>query len=177
MKYGFTAAVFPVSGFIGKRSSWDVVADEKHMDEAQLREISRYGIEIGSHTVTHPCLPYLDQTDLVRELTESKNVLEGIIDKRVSTISFPFGSWNDRAWSTAIEAGYNHATCYRSYSKAKKYELTPVIGIYSFDSTKSILNKINFDKKLSVSLCIAKVMAHFSKGSPLWKYRKNYTLK
>jgi peptidoglycan/xylan/chitin deacetylase (PgdA/CDA1 family) len=47
--------------------------------------------EIGAHTVTHPVLAALPLRDQYAELLESKTWLEGLLARRVTSVSFPFG--------------------------------------------------------------------------------------
>ena len=42
----------------------------------QLRELSRHGHIVGSHTMTHPNMAYLNEDEAQRELGESKQRLE-----------------------------------------------------------------------------------------------------
>jgi peptidoglycan/xylan/chitin deacetylase (PgdA/CDA1 family) len=46
------------------------------MSQAELREVRDYGMEIGSHTVTHAHLPLLSQSEIDAELINSKSIIE-----------------------------------------------------------------------------------------------------
>jgi peptidoglycan/xylan/chitin deacetylase (PgdA/CDA1 family) len=145
-----------------------------HLTKAEVREISSLGHEIGSHSLTHPNLTYLAEADLARELGDSKKLLEDITGKSVSAISFPFGSWNPRVWERARELGYTHGTLYRNHAGAAG--LFPVYGVYGFDTASAALTRLAPPYPVSLSLACAKIMSHFAKGAPLWKFRKNYHL-
>jgi peptidoglycan/xylan/chitin deacetylase (PgdA/CDA1 family) len=172
---GFKATIFPVAGFLGSSSSWDVMPRFDHLTKEEVREISSLGHEIGSHSLTHPNLTYLDAADLAKELADSKMALEDITGKSVTAISFPFGSWNTRVWQRARELGYTHGTLYRNHAKAAP-GLFPVYGVYGFDSPSAVLSRLLPPYPLSLSVACAKMMSHFAKGAPLWKFRKNYHL-
>ncbi len=80
-------------------------------DEA--REMQAHGIEIGSHTCTHPKLTKLDLVDLDRELQVSKSRIETMMDKPVDSFCYPNGSRAD--YSLLVQervrkAGYRNAT-------------------------------------------------------------------
>ncbi|MFP4014056.1 MAG: polysaccharide deacetylase family protein [Chitinispirillaceae bacterium] len=169
------STLFPVAGHIGATSTWDVVANIPHLTAPMIREIAQRGHEIGSHTLTHANLPWLQSKQLKKELQDSKFILEDITGTAVNSISFPFGSWNRRVWDTAREIGYEHGTAYRGHSKAPP-ELLPVLGVYHFDKAEDILAKAFSGKSLSVSRTLALIMSHFSKGSPICKFRKEYDL-
>jgi peptidoglycan/xylan/chitin deacetylase (PgdA/CDA1 family) len=102
------ATIFPIAAFVGHSSKWDALPLQQHLTKAQIREISDCGHEIGSHSMTHADLTMLPMEDLKRELRDSKMILEDITGKPVTSISFPFGSWNKRVWETAQFLGRAH---------------------------------------------------------------------
>ena len=173
--YGMKVTVFPIAGYVGKTSRWDVLPGQPHLTEPQIREISDRGHEIGSHTLTHANLTFLGDADVRRELCDSKRMLEDITGKPVVSLSFPFGFWNKRVWEMALEAGYRHGTCYRHHKNIPA-GLIPVRGIYSFDTVQDVFDKIAPSKLFSNAYARCRVVSHFAKGSPLWKFLPNYLL-
>lgn len=169
----FKAIVFPVAGFLGKSSSWDVVPPFTHLSKSEIIEISSLGHEIGSHGLTHADLTRLNTKDLSHELHDSKKMLEDIIDKKVTAISFPFGSWNKRVWDLAQEAGYLFGTICRKHDKLLN-GLFPVHGVYNFDSPRNVVSRIVPSFPISSSLSRARIISHFAKGAPIWKFDKRY---
>jgi peptidoglycan/xylan/chitin deacetylase (PgdA/CDA1 family) len=61
------------------------------MDEVQVRELHRRGIEIGAHTVSHPILAKLDPAAAKREIAASRRALEEMIDSPVTAFAYPNG--------------------------------------------------------------------------------------
>lgn len=61
------------------------------MREKEIRELANQGMEIGAHTVSHPILTCLSSEEAMNEINESKQTLEGIIDKPVTSFAFPNG--------------------------------------------------------------------------------------
>jgi peptidoglycan/xylan/chitin deacetylase (PgdA/CDA1 family) len=174
---GFKATVFCVSEFTNKTATWDVYRGLKHLSKSQLSEMARSGFEIGSHTCSHANLPYLSIKDQIIEMSDSKKALEDCIGAEVLSLSFPHGGWNPGIWQRAQEIGYKKATLYRGHTLAYKYpELYPVYGVYNYDSVTSIYSRIYGTSPISVSLAIANLMPHFAKGTPVWKFRKNYNV-
>jgi peptidoglycan/xylan/chitin deacetylase (PgdA/CDA1 family) len=172
---GFKVTLFPVAGYLGSLSSWDVLPAFQHLSVKEIREISDLGHEIGSHTLTHPSLTFLNDADLHKELHDSKSLLEDITGNAVSSLSFPFGCWNRRVWDSAREAGFTKATLYRG-RRPSDSSLFPVAGVYRFDSPASIIARIKPRGPFSLSVACARMMSHFAKGSPAWKFRKNYRI-
>jgi peptidoglycan/xylan/chitin deacetylase (PgdA/CDA1 family) len=174
-EWEFKATVFLVAGYLGKTSSWDVMSSCIHLTKAEIMEISDLGHEIGSHGLTHADFTYLKRADLWSELIDSKKILEDSIGKKVTALSFPYGSWNTRVWELAQEAGYTCGTIYRKHRRMLN-GLFPVYGVYSCDTPQNVLARIAPLHTMSLSVSCARIMSHFSKGAPLWKFDKKYIL-
>jgi peptidoglycan/xylan/chitin deacetylase (PgdA/CDA1 family) len=170
------ATVFPVAGYIGRSSSWDVLPSFSHLTKSDIMQISALGHEIGSHGLTHADLTCLKLSDVKNELGDSKKILEDITGKEVVSLSFPFGSWNTRIWELAQELGYNRGTIYRKHH-CRLSGLFPVYGVYAFDTAQAVLDRITpGTHSWSPSAACAGIMSHFAKGTPLWKFGKRYAL-
>lgn len=107
-----TATIYVVVDALGGINEWDRRAgdqEEKMMSAAQARELAEQGFEIGSHTLTHPHLPNLDDEQLKQEIADSKHKLEDIIGREVVSFSYPYGDYDDRVLNAAMEAGYKNA--------------------------------------------------------------------
>ncbi len=76
------------------------------MNWEQLAEVSRQGVAIESHTVTHRKLVWLDEETITHELVESKRILEQRLGGVVMAICYPAGSFNDTVVAAASRAGY-----------------------------------------------------------------------
>lgn len=76
----------------------------------QLRELAAGGlIDIGAHTVMHPCLARLEPREQLREMVDSRTWLEAVLDRPVPTFAYPYGSDEDVSEATiaaAREAGF-----------------------------------------------------------------------
>jgi polysaccharide deacetylase family sporulation protein PdaB len=76
-------------------------------DNTELtKEISRRGHEIGTHSQTHPDMAKITKESIVKELTDSANLIKQTIGKEVPLFRPPFGSYNDRLIKTAEELRY-----------------------------------------------------------------------
>lgn len=174
-KYNHKATIYPVAKSINENFSWDIYSNRNHLSSEQLIEISEYGIEIGSHTLSHPDLTRISNTELTEELKESKKLLTQIIGKEINSLSFPFGSWNENIWKNAKKLGYKSASAYRRHNH-KFTNVINVMGVYSFDNIDTLLEKCNQKKIRKTTLIRTLLMPHFAKGTALWNYRKNYSL-
>ncbi len=78
----------------------------------QIREMAGWGIEIGSHTLTHPILSRLDKPQLIREIKGSKMRIEEMLGCRVASFCYPNGMQddiNEDVIREAKSAGYRGA--------------------------------------------------------------------
>jgi peptidoglycan/xylan/chitin deacetylase (PgdA/CDA1 family) len=75
----------------------------------QLREMESSGIEVGSHTVTHPVLTHVTADQLRRELEDSRRRLEDMLGHRVTLFCYPNGAYNRIVRDAVARAGYRLA--------------------------------------------------------------------
>jgi peptidoglycan/xylan/chitin deacetylase (PgdA/CDA1 family) len=75
----------------------------------QAREMDAAGVEIGSHTRTHPILTNIDGERLRRELNDSKSKLESILNRSVELFCYPNGNSNNSVEREIERAGYRCA--------------------------------------------------------------------
>lgn len=87
-RYGFSAAVYLPTAFIGKSAKEFKGVDCLTWD--QVRELHRTGIEFGSHTVTHPQLKSVKPAELEFELQSSKEDIEQELGCHVSSFAYPY---------------------------------------------------------------------------------------
>lgn len=120
-KYGLTATIFIITGRMGALNDWETdrrIPRLKHLDERQIREMSEYGIEFGSHSCTHPDLTALTPERARNEIETSKRVLEDLLGTRVTSFCYPFGAVNERVRTQVAEAGFSHA-CTLEYGMSR----------------------------------------------------------
>jgi len=78
----------------------------------QLRIMQAGGIACGSHTLTHPVLSQVNHEDRIRELRESREILEMRLGQPIPYFAFPFGQPADCAGVTEMDlaaCGYRAA--------------------------------------------------------------------
>jgi peptidoglycan/xylan/chitin deacetylase (PgdA/CDA1 family) len=157
-RYGCSATVFVVAGYIGLPPSWDIYRHGRHVSAAQIRALSDQGIEIGSHTLTHPDLTGLPDELLDKELSASKKTLEDITGVPVTSLSVPYGSWDARVWAHARRCGYAYCCAYRGQSRIQN-GMVAAYGVYSFEPPRAVLAKTDPHARLPLSRGIGIVCA------------------
>ncbi len=104
--YEMEATIFLVPSFIGEVGymSWD-----------QVREMSNYRTGDGrklfyfeSHSQTHQMMGELSKEEIIRELQQSKQIIEEEVGEPVTILALPFGSGagDERIISAAYDLGY-----------------------------------------------------------------------
>jgi peptidoglycan/xylan/chitin deacetylase (PgdA/CDA1 family) len=69
---------------------------------SEIREMSRYGITFGAHTLTHPDLTRLPLHRVRTEVAESKAAIEDALGREVTSFAYPFGR-SSRAVRSVVE--------------------------------------------------------------------------
>jgi len=141
---GFNATFFVTVSFLEQRG---------YMTRPQLRSLSDLGLEIGSHSLTHPYLTDLPQDKLDQEIIRSKHELEHITGREVFHFSCPGGRWDERVAETARRAGY------RSVSTSRTAANSSSTCNFSLGRV-AIMRETNLD-----------TFVDHTKGHGLWKLR------
>lgn len=106
-KYGFKGTFFIYTDVIAERS-------EKQLTWDELREMLRDGMDIQSHSKSHPHLTrrlkneseQAYQKRLAREIQDSKSIIENNLQQKVELFAYPYGWFNQAIEDLAIQAGY-----------------------------------------------------------------------
>ncbi len=142
-KYGVKAVVFLIVDYVGRRNLWDITLTGKrvqHLSWDEIIEMKKWGIEFGSHTMTHRNLTKLSKEEIEHELSESKRVLRQKIGK-CNSISYPFNRVNSTVIKVAANAGYKFGFGGDGSSNL----LLKKEAIYITDNTKTFAVKV-FEK-------------------------------
>ena len=75
---------------------------------AQLREMQAQGLDVGSHSVTHPILSSLEHDSLIYELAQSKARIEQELQQSPQGICYPNGMAKDVSTQTEQEAAKHY---------------------------------------------------------------------
>jgi len=79
----------------------------------QVREMKKYGVDVGSHTSTHPRLVMVDQTNLFREIEGSRKRIQEELNEGVDSFCYPNGTrmdFDEKIKEMVRRAGYRSAT-------------------------------------------------------------------
>ena len=102
---GIPATIFVCTDFLTNESY-------NFLRRKDLKELSKFpNITIASHTVTHPELNELSAEMQKRELMESKNILQDVLNSEIRYVSYPYGMFNEQTMKLSKEVGYKLAFC------------------------------------------------------------------
>jgi peptidoglycan/xylan/chitin deacetylase (PgdA/CDA1 family) len=119
-RHGFSGTFFIITGLVGHGG---------YLTWSHLREMADAGMEVGSHTVSHPDLAHLDARAQERELAESREALETELGRSARVLSYPSGAYDPQVAAAASRAGYVAAVTTKhgvTHERSKLMELPRV---------------------------------------------------
>ena len=146
-KYGLTATVFVLAGYIGKLNTWDVrlrLKRSRHLSKEQIQILFNNGLGIASHGMHHCFLTRCNHAKTGGELQESKAILENLLDYPIHSFAYPYGSVNPKAAERVKSAGYRIAFSLnpnQAITSESVYRF-PRIAIYRYDTDRSFQAKL-----------------------------------
>jgi len=106
--------VFPIMQKYQLKAVFFIIVDQVetngYLNWSEINDMAKVGMEIGSHTMTHPFLHKLSEHDVKQEFEQSKLQLEKKIEQQVTTIAIPRGFDHDKQSQIALSCGYS-AVC------------------------------------------------------------------
>ena len=106
-EHGIPLTLFVATGFIEGQSEWH---RPRTVTWDQLGALSNMGVEIGSHSVTHPDFGTIDSQMAIEELSRSRVTLKSRLGIEVDSFAIPFGqskNWTPVAQDAARRIGYD----------------------------------------------------------------------
>lgn len=67
----------------------------------QIRELQSGGIDFGAHSLTHPDMPKLSDSQIEQEMIESKRLIEEKLQSPIASFAYPFGRYDQRCCDIA----------------------------------------------------------------------------
>jgi len=167
-KFGLKCTIFISTYFIENKclfpwhnSKLGADKDFKMLSWEQIEEMSKYGIEFGSHTVSHPDLTILNDSDIRKELEESRVTIENHTNQSVDFLCYPFGRYNQRVIRVASELGYQGA-CTEIYGRNNKD--TPAYELQRLNVSSTIQGSFDLRKRLIGAYNIPMTIRQFIKN-------------
>lgn len=122
----------------------------------QAREMADAGVEIGSHTLTHPILTSLGDDRLQEEVRQSQSRLETALRRKVETFCYPNGDYDIRVQCEVARAGY-------------KCAVTTEVGLNGAQDNPLALRRIHGEYDLAH---FVQSTSGFEQVKDRWRYRR-----
>jgi peptidoglycan/xylan/chitin deacetylase (PgdA/CDA1 family) len=106
---GIKATIFLIPSCIGAVTAQVTAEGEgtrEHMSEPDIREMSQFGIEFGSHSMNHKLFNEIEIDEIEPEVVESKNHLENLLQKDCEVFAYPAGFYTSESQKVVEQAGY-----------------------------------------------------------------------
>ena len=127
-RYGWVGVFYLVVRQVGGIGNWSPKVTIPLLTWQDIQEMHRAGMEIGSHTLSHPRLTRQRKEDRQKEIADSRKILEDKLGAPVRSFCYPFGDFNEEIEQEVQEAGYTSACtvlrgnlhCYRNRFRIKR---------------------------------------------------------
>jgi peptidoglycan/xylan/chitin deacetylase (PgdA/CDA1 family) len=121
-RHGMTGSVYVVARKLSGWSDWDRPC-ARLMSAGDVRAAAAAGHEIGSHSSTHPRLSEAGTADLVREVSESREILQEVLDADITGFCYPYGSFNTSVVEAVVDAGYDYACATDDHNNLRRHAI------------------------------------------------------
>jgi peptidoglycan/xylan/chitin deacetylase (PgdA/CDA1 family) len=103
------ATMFIVPSCVGETNSKALAEGEPprpHVSREQILEMSRFGIEFGSHSMNHRLFHQIPKSDVQYEVESAKGFIEDLLQKPCKTFAYPAGYYTSEAERIIESAGH-----------------------------------------------------------------------
>ncbi|HXI89910.1 MAG TPA: polysaccharide deacetylase family protein [Blastocatellia bacterium] len=128
--------IFEIATLLGVRLPGTPPAEFGPISWAQAREMDAAGVQIGSHTATHPILTRVSDGRLRMEVCDSRSRLEAMLNREVDLFCYPNGDYDERVARAVRAAGYRCA-------------VTVEAGLNGIDSDLLRLRRVHTDNNFA----------------------------
>lgn len=139
LELGIKATIFLVPSCLDQVSAKVQAEGESpraHLSSEEVLEMSRHGIEFGSHSMNHKWLHQISEEEVRHEVEESKRQIENLVQKPCKVFAYPAGYFSDIAQRAIKETGYTAAF-------TTHYGPTDELNLYALNRTE-ILRRDRF---------------------------------
>ena len=81
---------------------------EDLLSDEEIKKIEK-DFEIGAHSMTHPGLTKISETDAFNEIINSKKYLEKLLRKEIQSFCYPGGKYNEKIMDLVRKSGFTYS--------------------------------------------------------------------
>jgi peptidoglycan/xylan/chitin deacetylase (PgdA/CDA1 family) len=155
-EHHFTSTIYAVAGYAGHTNTWSPLPPKMNesplMTWQQLYDASENGMEIGSHSMTHPDLTKLPPEDVELELLGSRDLIQDRIGKPVDTFAYPHGRFNNVASDLASRTFTASCSMVLKRASNQPLHLLPRVDMFYIQSCEQLMKCVrgNLDGYLTL---------------------------
>ena len=86
---------------------WDDKNSNIFLNWEDIKSLSENGVGIGSHSISHHNLFEIDKDLILKELKESKELIENRLGVNIKSFSYPYGRGNESVNDVLKDVGYS----------------------------------------------------------------------
>lgn len=147
---GMPATLFAVSGYLrgGDRFPWDANLPSgsdlsRLVNAGDLQHAAASGLHVGSHTVTHRWLPALPAHQVREELGRSRDDLEDLLGRPVTSFAYPMGGLTPRIRDDVEAAGYQIAITTERGRNGTGHDPITLRRAFAFDRARDLRRQLD----------------------------------
>lgn len=144
------AAFYIPTAYIGQYNVWDVekgYEKEEIMNECDLKELDRAGMEVGAHSHRHINLKEAANPGVVeKEISLSKKIIESVLQKPVCSFAYPFAAVPQNYKAILSREGYQYGVSFYQ-SDENQYALRRFC-YHNNDTEQSLKLKLSLPYKI-----------------------------
>jgi peptidoglycan/xylan/chitin deacetylase (PgdA/CDA1 family) len=134
-EFGILWTVFVVSAWAEQKEPW---MKGFALTWKEIEALAADGVEIGSHSVTHPAFQKIGRDQTIAELEGSRHMFEQRLGFMPDAFAIPFGqsmNWPDQAAEAAKDAGYDYVYAQAEETRPKSTIARTFVTQYDHDRT------------------------------------------
>lgn len=133
-KRGLEANFFALAGKLGQTG---------YLTEAQILSIDANPLfNIGSHGMDHLYWPGLDEIELTREISVSREILGALCNREIIHAGLPFGGYNRHILKTLLNHGYSQVFSSDGGQRLSNNNPIPRFSVRNDTTLRSLANKL-----------------------------------
>ena len=138
----FGATLFVPTAHVDSSAKWldpDSEAARPICTWSQIRDLDERGIEIGSHSCTHPMLDVIDRASAEQEIFDSRQHLAEELGHDISGFCYPHGFHHRGVRQMVIDAGYTYACAVKnemSHTNDDRHALARIVVTHDVDELR-----------------------------------------
>lgn len=148
-EYGYKGTFYIVTEYLNKDDPNRMLADH-------VKELYENGHEIGSHSVSHPSLPYHFWKNRNNEIQHSKDALEDLLDGPIKSFAYPYGRYDKKIIEIVQAVGYENARTVSGGKTPAGHDDFNHPGTRPFEICCKSVKKTTTGKELDIWIEIAK---------------------